>query len=83
VAAGTSIICWYSKDQQNTVEPSTYGLEFIAMNIAVESIEGLLSYKFRIMRVQVVVSCNFFFDNEVAAKNSTRLEELTSLKKKH
>jgi hypothetical protein len=35
-----SLIIWFSKDQ-NTIETSTFGLEFIAMHIAVELLESL------------------------------------------
>ena len=33
-------ILWFS-NQQNTVETSTFGLEFVAMRIAVELVKGL------------------------------------------
>ena len=65
---------------QNTAELSKFGLEFIAMKIVVELIEGLW-YKLRMMGVPVEDFCNVLCDNEGVVKNSTR-PELT-LKKKH
>jgi hypothetical protein len=72
-------IIWYCK-RQNTVESSTFGSEFIAMEIAVELIEGL-RYKLRMMGVPIEDPCNVFCDNEAVVKNYTR-PELT-LKRKH
>ena len=72
-------ILWYSK-RQNTVEASTFGSEFIAAKIAVETIEGL-RYKLRMMGVQVEGPTNVFCDNESVVKNLTKPE--STLKKKH
>ena len=44
-------IIWYSK-QQNTVEMSTFGSEFIAAKTATEIIQAL-RYKLRIMCIQI------------------------------
>jgi Reverse transcriptase (RNA-dependent DNA polymerase) len=72
-------ILWYSK-QQNTVETSTFGSEYIAARIAVEMIEGL-RYKLRMMGIEVTGPTAMFCDNESVVKNSTRPE--STLKKKH
>jgi len=72
-------IMWYSK-QQNTVETSTFGSEFIALKTAIEMIEGL-RYKLRMMGIEVDGSTDVFCDNESVVKNSTRPE--SALKKKH
>jgi hypothetical protein len=37
-----ALVMWYSK-QQNTVEISTFGSEFVAMQIGTEMIEALLT----------------------------------------
>ena len=72
-------ITWYSK-QQNTVEASTFGSEFIALEVGCEINNGL-RYKLRMMDVPVEGSTNVYFDNEAVVNNSS-LEEST-LKKKH
>ena len=72
-------IIWYSK-RQNTVETSTFGSEFIAMKTAVEMIEGL-SYKLRMMGIEIDGSTNVFCDNESVVTNTTRPE--STLKMKH
>ena len=72
-------ILWYSK-RQNTVESSTFGLEFVAMKTAIEQIEGL-RYKLRMMDIPMDGPTNVFCDNEAVVKNSTRPE--STLKKKH
>ena len=72
-------IIWFSK-QQNTVETSTFGSEFVALKAAVEMIEGL-RYKLRMLGVEVNGPTNVFCDNESVVKNATVPE--SSLKKKH
>ena len=72
-------IVWYSK-QQNTMETSTFGSEFIAMRTAVEHIEAL-RYKLCMFGVPVEGPTNVFCDNEAVFKN-TMIPEST-LKKKH
>jgi hypothetical protein len=74
-----AVIQWYSK-QQNTVETSTFGSEFVAMRIAVELIEGL-RYKLRMFGVPIDGPTNVFCDNEAVTKNAIHLE--STLKKKH
>ena len=54
-------ILWFSK-QQNTIETSTFGLEFVAMIIAVELVEGL-RYKLRMMGIEFDVPINVFCEN--------------------
>jgi hypothetical protein len=51
-------VVWYSK-RENMVEASTFGSEFIAMNTAVELIEGL-RYKLRMMGIPLDGSTNVF-----------------------
>ena len=72
-------IRWYSK-RQNTIEPSTFGSEFVAMKIAVEIIEGI-RYKLRMMGIPLEGSANVFGDNDSVVKNATKPE--STLKKKH
>ena len=72
-------ILWFSQ-QQNTVETSTFGSEFVAMRIAVKLVEGL-RYKLRFMGIEVDGPTNVFCDNESALKNTTRPE--STLKNKH
>ena len=71
-------ILWLSK-RQNTVEASTYGSELLAMQIAIEMIEGL-RYKSRMMGVPIPDKCAVFCDNSAVVTNS-RPE--STLKKKH
>jgi Reverse transcriptase (RNA-dependent DNA polymerase) len=74
-----SPIIWYSK-RQNAVESSAFGLEFIAMKIAIEQIEAL-RYKLRMMGIPVLGPANVYCDNESVFKNCAYPE--SSLKKKH
>ena len=72
-------IIWYSK-QQNTVETSTFGSEFVAARIAVELIESL-RYKLRMFGVPIEGATNVYCDNDSVVNNSTKPE--STLKKKH
>ena len=72
-------IVWYSK-RQNTVETSTFGSEFIAMQSAVEHIEAL-RYKLCMLWILIKGPTNVFCDNEAVFKNTTIPE--STLKKKH
>jgi hypothetical protein len=72
-------IIWYSK-QQNTVETSTFGSEFVAARIAVELIESL-RYKLRMFGVPIDGPTNVYCDNDSVCTNSTKPE--STLKKKH
>jgi hypothetical protein len=72
-------IVWYSK-KQNTVESSTFGSEFVALQIAVDLIVSL-QYKLRMMGIPVLTPCLTLCDNETTIKNSTILESV--FKKKH
>jgi len=74
-----SPIIWFSK-QQNTVETSTFGSEYIAMRICVELVEGL-RYKLRMMGIPIDGKANVFCDNESVVVNSTKPASV--LKKKH
>ena len=72
-------IVWFSK-QQNTIETSTFGSEFIAMKTAIEQIESL-HYKLRMFSIPVEDPTNVFCDNESVFKNMTIPD--STLKKKH
>ena len=72
-------IIWYSK-AQNTVETSTFGSEFIAMQICVEMIEAL-RYKLRMLGVPITGPANVFCDSSSVVINSTI--PTSPLKKKH
>jgi hypothetical protein len=72
-------IIWYSK-QQNTVETSTFGSEFVAARIAVELIESLC-YKLWLLGVPIDGPANMYCDNDSICSNSTKPE--STLKKKH
>ena len=53
-----ALVLWYSK-QQNTVESSTFGSEFVAMRIATNLIVSL-RYKLRMFGVPLVGPANVF-----------------------
>ncbi len=72
-------IIWYSK-QQNTVETSTFGSEFVAAQIAVELIESLC-YKLRMFGIPIDGPTNVYCDNDAMVTKSTKPE--SQLKKKH
>ena len=72
-------IIWYSK-QQNTVETSTFGSEFIAAKTATEMIQAL-QYKLCMMGIPIDGPTNMFCDNEAVVRNATMPESM--LKKKH
>ena len=72
-------IRWYSKSQ-STVEASTFGSEFITMQILVEMLEGL-RYKLRMMGIPIDGPANVFCDNKSVVTNST--VPTSTLKKKH
>jgi hypothetical protein len=66
-------IIWFSI-QQNTVESSSFGSEFVAMRIALEIIEGM-------MGIPIDGPTNVFCDNQLVFRNTTAPE--STLKKKH
>jgi hypothetical protein len=72
-------ILWYSK-RQNTVESLTFGSEFVALQTALDMIEGL-RYKLRMMGIPLDGKTSVFCDNEGVVKNTTAPE--SPLKKKH
>jgi hypothetical protein len=55
-------VTWYSR-QQNTVELSTFGSEFIAMHIAVEQVKGL-RYNLWMMGIPRDGPANIYCDNQ-------------------
>ena len=72
-------INWFSK-RQNTVESSSFGLELIALKIALEQIMGL-RYKLRMMCVPIDGPANVFCDNKSVVKSTMNPE--STLKKKN
>ncbi|KAL7575866.1 hypothetical protein ACA910_003182 [Epithemia clementina (nom. ined.)] len=72
-------IMWYSK-QQNTVETSTFGSEFVAMKTAIEMVEAF-RYKLRMMGIPIDGKTNVFCNNKLVFKNAMQPE--STLKKKH
>ena len=72
-------ILWYSK-RQNTLESSTFGLEFVALRIAVEMNEAL-QIKLRMLGIPLDGPSNGFCDNESVVKNASIPE--SRLSKKH
>jgi hypothetical protein len=72
-------IVWYCK-AQSTVETSTFGSKFMAMQILVEMLEAL-RYKLRMLGVPIDGPANVFCDNKSVVTNST--VPTSTLKKKH
>ena len=72
-------IIWYIK-QQNTVETSSFGSEFVALRISTEIIEAL-GYKLRCFGIPVEVPAEIFCDNMSVFKNSSI--PTSALKKMH
>ena len=72
-------IIWYSK-RQATVEPSTFGAEFVVLRIASELIV-LLRYKLRMFGIPFNGPAQVFCDNKAVYKNAGFAH--TTLKKKH
>jgi hypothetical protein len=64
-----ALVMWYSK-QQNTVETSTFGSKFVAMQIGTEMIEAL-HYKLRMFGVPIDGPANVFCDNGSVVNNTT------------
>jgi len=71
-------IIWYSK-KQNSIETSSFGLEFAALKTGVELLEGL-RYKLRMMGVPLKGYCKCNVDNMSVVKNASVPE--STLKKK-
>jgi hypothetical protein len=72
-------IVWFSK-RQNTVETSTFGSEFVAMQVAVEMIEGLC-YKLRMFSIPIDGPTDILCDNQSVVTSSSVPESVLS--KKH
>ncbi len=70
---------WYSK-RQNTVESSTFGSEFVAMQIATDLVVSLC-YKLQMFAVPLVGPASVFYDNQGVVNNMTMPESVLS--KKH
>jgi len=62
-------IVWYSK-RQNTVEASSFGLEYIALRICTEMVEAL-RYKLRCFGVPVEGPADVLCDNQSVVTNSS------------
>jgi hypothetical protein len=69
----------YSK-RQNTIETSTFGSEFIALNIAAE-MNDALRYKLRMMGVAIDGPTNCFCNNKSVVTNAVVPQ--STLNKKH
>ena len=67
IYVNNSPIIWYSK-KQNTVEASSFGLEFFAIGIVTEMIESL-RYKLRCFGIPVEGPAEVFCDNMSVVKN--------------
>jgi len=74
-----ALISWYSK-QQNTVETSTFGSEFVSLCIVTEQIKAL-RYKLRMFGIPIDGPANVFCDNEGVVKNTSIPE--STLTKRH
>ena len=74
----SAAIIWLSK-RHNSVEASTFGSDFTAMNNTVEIIESL-RYKLRMFGVPIDGSTNIFFDNGAVCLNTSRPESNLSKK---
>ena len=72
-------LLWYSK-RQNTVESSTFGSEFVALQIVTELIT-LFRFKLRMFGIPSDGPVNVFCDNEAVYQNSSFVE--SHLKRKH
>ena len=72
------LIYCFSK-RQNTIESSNFGLEYIAMRIAVEKVKAL-RYKLRMMVIPIERAANIFADNESVVKSSMNPESTLSNK---
>jgi hypothetical protein len=82
IYVNNALISWYSK-QQNTVETSTFGSEFVALRIVVEQIEALC-YKLRMFGVPIDGPGDVYCDNQSVNPNpnsSSKPEQ--TLQKKH
>ena len=62
IFVNNSPMIWYSK-LQNTVESSSFGSEFIALQITTEMIEGLM-YKIRMFGVPIDGPADDFCDKQ-------------------
>jgi hypothetical protein len=72
-------IVWFSK-RQNTVESSSFGSEFVALQAAKDMIVAI-RYKLRMLGVSIAVPVNVVCDNNGIVKNTTIPESM--LAKKH
>ena len=72
-------IQWLSK-KQNTVETSTFGSEFNAMQVAVE-LNKALRYKLRMFGIPIEGPTDIFCDNDSVVKNSSLPH--STIQKKH
>ena len=70
---------WYSK-RQNMVESSTFGSEFVALQIVMELIT-LFWYKLRMFGILLDGHANIFCNNKIVYQNSSFVE--LQLKQKH
>ena len=74
-----SLINWHSK-KQSTIETSVFGIEFVAMNIRVETL-CVIQYKLRIMSIPISGASYVYGDNMLVIHNASEPE--STLKKKY
>ena len=74
-----ALIGWHSC-KQNTVESSTFGLEYVTLKLAMEKLIGL-RYKLCMMGVALDGPANVFCDNDPVVKSAINPE--ATLKKKN
>ena len=74
-----ALVKWYYKCQ-NTIESSTFGLEFVVVKITVEMVEGL-RYKLHMMGILLDGLANGFCNNNSVVTNASN--PALMLKKKH
>ena len=73
-------ILWHSK-RQNTVKTSTFGSEFCAMKVAIDTMVEGMRYKLKMMGFPLNGPTSIFCNNQSMVKNSTAPDSF--LKKRH
>jgi hypothetical protein len=73
IFVNNALIQWFSK-RQNTVEPSTFGSEYVALRTAIDMIEGL-RYKLRMMGVPFEGPSSTFGSEYVALRTAIDMIE--------
>ena len=73
-----SLINWNSK-KQSTIETSVFGLEFIAMNVRIETLH-VIQYKLRMIGIPISEASYVYEDNTWVIHNTSKPE--STLKKR-